>query len=42
VLDVEHELGELGECVQAVADDAGLVPISTVVRRTDSGMVMTP
>jgi len=39
---VEHELRELRERVQEVAEDAGIAPVSIVVRTSDSGIVITP
>jgi hypothetical protein len=39
---VEHELRELRERVQEVANDAGIGPVLIVVRTTDSGIVITP
>ena len=39
---IEHELRELRERVQEVAEDAGIDPVSIVVRTADSGIVITP
>jgi len=39
---IEHELRELRERVQGVAEDAGIEPVSIVVRTADSRIVIRP